>query len=178
MSMKTTLAMLLLISEAFVGQVHPKQITLQALVDKSDCIFVVQKATPYSRVEDIPLDESGKYPPHQSPWYRYKIIEIIKDEPETKPAPGSEIEALGAHDASLLLVDRKHALEGDSKSPILDFYEPRTEQVEKRDTFIVFLTWNEEEKRYAIAADGAYETKDLKQEIKYLTGKTLRAGRP
>jgi hypothetical protein len=176
--MKTTLAILLLICEAHVGQVHPKQITLQTLIDKSDCIFIVKKATPYSRVEEVPLDESGKHPPHQSPWYRYKIVEAIKDEPENRPAPGSEIEALGAHDATLLFLDRKYALEGVSKSPILDFYEPREEQIEKRDTFIVFLSWDDEEKRYAIAANGAFESKSLKQEIQYLVGKSGKSNRP
>jgi hypothetical protein len=180
MSMKAPLAILLLISEAYVGQVHPKQITLQTLVDKSDCIFVVKKAAPYSRVEEVPLDESGNHPPHQSPWYRYKIVEALKDGPETKPAPGAEIEARGAHDETLLYLDRKYALEGVSKSPILDFYESRGGEIEKKDIFIVFLSWDDEAKRYAIAANGAFEELAAKAEVKALiakSGKTRPAPR-
>jgi hypothetical protein len=171
-TMKTALAILLLISKAYVGQVHPNQITLQALVDRSDCIFVVQKATPYSRTVAVELDDTKKFPPHQSPWYRYKILDVIKDEPESKPSAGSEIEARGAHDATLLYLDRKYALEGVSKSPILDFYESRGGQIEKRDTFIVFLSWNDDDKSYAIAADGAFEEMAAKAEVKSLMGKS------
>jgi hypothetical protein len=175
--MKTALAILLLISKAYVGQVHPKQITLQALVDRSDCIFVVRKATPYSRTVAVELDDTKKFPPHQSPWYRYKIVDVVKDEPESKPATGSEIEARGAHDATLLYLDRKYALEGVSKSPILDFYESRGGQIEKRDTFIVFLSWNDEKKSYAIAANGAFEEMAAKPEIKSLIGKSTKPKR-
>jgi hypothetical protein len=172
MSMKTAVAILLFVSEAFVGQIHPKQITLQALVDKSDCIFVVKKATPYTRVEEVPLDESGKYPPHQTPWYRYQVIETLKEEPDAKAKPGSEIEARGAHDATMLYLDRKYALEGISKSPILDFYASRGGQIEKRETFIAFLTWDGEEKRFTLAADGAFEEMAAKPEVKALMAKS------
>ncbi|GEM_PF-5727971 len=173
--MKTAILLLLFISEAFVSQVHPKQITLQALIEKSDCIFIVQKAKPYSRTVEIELDDSKKFPPHHSPRYSYKIIEALKEESPEKVDPGTIIEARGAHDAILLSLDRKYALEGVSKSPILDFYESRGGQIEKHETFIVFMKWDDEERSYNIAADGAFEEMAAKAEVKSLIGKSAKA---
>jgi hypothetical protein len=156
--LKTALfSILMLVCEGHAGQIHPKSITLEQLIRRSECILVVRKAKPFARIVKTELDSSGKFPPYESPRYAYNAVKIIKDAGEAKVAVGSRIEVAPAHDGTMLLVTRKYELEGIHKSPILEFYNGKAREIEKRDKYIVFLRRNDEGDSYAFAADGAVE---------------------
>ena len=151
-------AILVLVCEGHVGQIHPRAISLEQLIRESECIFVVKKGKPYSRIVEIELDDSKRFPPHHSPRYSYKVVEILKDETDAKPAIGSKIEAVPAHDRMMLNLNRRYHLEGVHKSPILEFYNDSATQIEKRERFIVFLSRKQEEGTYVFASGHAVET--------------------
>lgn len=162
---KVLMAILILVCEGHVGQIHPRAISLEQLIRESECIFVVRKGKPYSRIVEIELDDSKRFPPHKSPRYAYKVLEILKDETDAKPIIGAKIEVLPAHDRMMLNLSRRYHLEGVHKSPILEFYNDSAAQIEKREKFIVFLRWNGEDRNHVFAAGKAVEAIELKSAI-------------
>jgi hypothetical protein len=174
--MKTVLlAILVFVCEGHVGQIHPKAITLEQLIRRSECILVVKKAKPFTRIVKTELDSSGKFPPYESPRYAYKVVTSIKDAGETKAAVGSRIEVAPAHDGTMLLVARKYELEGIHKSPILEFYNEKGWEIGKRDKYIVFLRRNDEGKSYAFTADHAVEGLEKKPLLDSMLKASLEA---
>lgn len=155
-------AILVLVCEGHVGQIHPRAISLEQLIRKSECIFVVKKGKPYSRILEIELDDSKRFPPYQSPRFSYKVVKILKDETKSTPAIGSKIEVAPAHDGTMLHVSRRYHLEGVHKSPILEFYDGNGREIEKREKLIVFLRRNDEEGNYSFTADQAMEDVEKK----------------
>lgn len=158
----TLFPILMLLCEGHAGRIHPKAITLDQLIRESDCILLVKKAKPFTRIVKTELDSSGKLPPYESPRFAYKVVQIIKDAGGTKVAAGSRIEVAPAHDGTMLSVTRKYELEGIHKSPILEFYNKNGREIEKRDKHIVFLRRTDEGQGYAFAADHAVEGAEKK----------------
>lgn len=150
-------SILMLVCEGHVGQIHPKSITLEQLIRRSECILVVKKAKPFTRIVKTELDDTKRYPPHESPRFSYKVVEVLKDESDAKPAVGAKIEVVPAHDRMMLNLSRRYHLEGVHKSPILEFYNDGAARVEKREKFIIFLRRNGEERNYVFAAGDAVD---------------------
>src|SRR3954463_15558822 len=92
------LFVLVIVVEGHMGQVHPKETGLGSLSDRADCIFVVEKASPFSKKIKIEVDDSKKYPAYESNREIFKVVQVIKNECSTAYLKGTIIEVREAYD--------------------------------------------------------------------------------
>ena len=160
------LLVLLLVSEGFMGQVHSVDLDLAALSHQANYIVIAKKAKPFSKIVKMPLDATKKHKPFQSHRYAYKVIEVLKTASDGNAKAGAKISVRPAHDATFFYLEQRYALEGVSKSPILETYQGGTREKEERDTVILFLNDKDKETAtYQVSAFRAFESPEVKAAV-------------
>lgn len=120
------LALALTALEASTSERH-EQIQLQALIEQSSFIAVVEPASPPTKRTEISIAPKGasnkKYPAFPRLQHRYVVTEVLKNE-RGKLAEGAIIEVDLADFDTRLTVHRRYYLEGLRKIPIYSYYTP------------------------------------------------------
>ncbi len=161
---------LILSSEvAHVSKSRLVEVTLEQLITESKHIVVVERDSPFTVTEVVPIVEAGKeYPPYQRMVYRYRVLESLRGILKK----GAAIEVLSANERQDIHVHRLFVVENVSKSVFDRRYQPRA-TIAENEPYILFLTTlseHEQDKRYRFMTGDSYEGMGMRDDIKRRLG--------
>lgn len=146
-----------------MSQVWYEEVSLESVVSRATHVLLVERADPFLRKEEIPIDrptyDGSDCPPYVLTWRRFAVIETIR-------APigfdASTVELTDADWDSALDTHIAYYVDGVSESPIVMSYEPRAETSEGR--LIVFAREGDRGLGFVVA--GAMEGAEMLDEVR------------
>jgi hypothetical protein len=146
-----------------MSQDIPVEIGLDELVQESCYILVVEKRTPFEKIEMVPLGGAGSgCPPFRKVSFRYTVLEELKN--NGRKHIGPEIEVGVAHTSMDMDMHQDYYINGVSKSDYRPAYQTKADFASTK--LIVFLNSNLE-----FAVGGAYEAPDCRDKVLEAIGK-------
>lgn len=160
---------LLLVSKGFMSS-GIERITFEGLVRRSHAILLVQKDDPFIGEESIPYGGSveGAF---KAAVYSFKIVSIVRNPANLDFKQDIRVFLSNTEEN---LHDEKTVLEGGpSRMRIHPYYDSKNKEVERQDSFLIFVRYNSSSERLSLAASGAFEDKDYIDSLRHLEGKSF-----
>jgi hypothetical protein len=167
----------LLSTEAYLSQVHYREVTIEDIIKYSGVIVFATAAKPFTTEKIIPIHEDQKkYPPYHQITHHYKIIKILYDKSGVlktstviKVDPATASNDFGSH--------RMYYLEGLSESPIVYAYrrEGRVSNNLEIGNHILFLNGPTPENFFKFTNEFSYEDENIEDQIMRLINKIKKA---
>lgn len=158
----------LLPQEGFAGQIHPRYISLEDLVRRSDLIVIARPESPFITEKMIPLAKGRKRaPPFRLVTCHFQVIETLIHGWGPVPA---RIAVSAADWESDMEVAKQYYLKGISKHVVREYYESKTApQDPGKQPVILFLYYRSESAEFV--AQGGYESVEMKRTVVRLISK-------
>jgi len=108
-----------------VGQLHPREVTLEHVVARADAVLHVRPDAPDRRVVEVPLGgkpwHGGEAAPYERVIQRYVVEQVLRG--EVKPGDALEVDA--ARWRTSFDLHRRYELEGLSRHVVVEVYAPK-----------------------------------------------------
>jgi hypothetical protein len=163
----TFIVMMLFPTEAYLSQIHYREVSIEDIVKYSGEIVIATPAKPFSTEKIIPIHEDQKkYPPYHQITQHYKIIGILSDKSGTLKN-GQEINVDPTTASNDFESHKMYYLTGFSESPIVYAYrrEGRVSNNLEEGNHILFLNGPTSENLFRFTNDFSYEDETMKDQI-------------
>ena len=174
-SLVVMLILFFIVKEAYMTQIAYINITLEQVVQKSNCIIIAKKANPSMSTKEVnitPVWKSiigKKYPPFTEITYHFIVNEILYA--ENTISEGISIDVFPANQEKDFMSHKEYCLRGIGKSPIYEAYNYDMKKFTfKKDIYdssnelILFLN-TKDYKTFTFVAEHAYESINLKEKV-------------
>jgi len=163
--------------EAYLSQVHYREVTIEEIVKNSGVIVVATAAKPFTTEKIFPIHEDQKkYPPYHQITQHYKIIKILIDKSSTLKT-GRKINVDPTFPPNDFESHRMYYLERYSESPIVYAYrrEGRVSNNLEEGNHILFLNGSMADNLFIFTNEDSYEDENMEHQIKKLIKEIKKA---
>ncbi|MFZ5470041.1 MAG: hypothetical protein ACOZIN_11455 [Myxococcota bacterium] len=141
-----------------MGQLHPRDVSLKDLVQRSAAVLVVRPDEPERLIVEVDV---GRAPPYPRIRWRYLVEEVLHGRSDA-PATGKALEVDEAHWRTSLNLHRRYVLEGLSRHVVVETYQPLHPPTAGA-PHLVFLSPGEDGWEYTVS--GAREGMDARKKV-------------
>ena len=159
----------LLPQEGFMGQIHPRYIALEDLVQRSDLIVIARPESPFITEKMIPLAKGRKRaPPYRLATCHFQVLETLYN--AWANVVPTRIAVFPADWESNFELAKQYYLKGLSKHVVREYYESKTApQDPGKQPVILFLYYRSESAEFVV--QGGYESVEMKRTVVRLISK-------